>query len=277
MTDKKEQSFVRQLDFYYLGLDRKTGQFDQGIAREQRHTLGVNAHETAGNFSLLQEGDLQFGTFGSGRLLGWKSAQGVSYTLPRVPYHPVLDLQGAISSGDKKPQNADLQTFYPLFPSGMYYGDMVFTSGSLNAIIAHSSLGLQLSKSISLDGESFFLWRQRTTDGLYSQSGMFMRTGQTSLSRYVGATQDLDIAWHVDEPPCDSWRHIMKLGHILAKHSPQERHNLSFGNSELQVLNNKRPAATKEWCGQPRGRSLTGLLRMAFVFSETFRSFTDLL
>jgi len=27
---------------------------------------------------------------------------------------------------------------------------------------------------------------------------MFLRTGQTSLSRYVGATQDLSIAWHVD-------------------------------------------------------------------------------
>jgi Alginate export len=46
-TDKKEQSFVRQLDLYYLGLDRKNGQFDQGAAHEQRNTLGVRAHETA--------------------------------------------------------------------------------------------------------------------------------------------------------------------------------------------------------------------------------------
>ncbi len=197
-TEKKEQSFVRQLDFYYLGLDRKAAQFEPGTAREQRQTLGVNAHETAGNFLLLQEGDLQFGTFGSGRLLAWKFAQGLSYTLPRVPDHPVLGLQGAISSGDKNPQKVDLQTFYPLFPSGMYYGDMVFTSGSLNAIVAHPSLGLQLSKNISLNGESFFFWRQSTADGLYSQSGMFLRTGETSQSRYVGATQDLDIGWHVD-------------------------------------------------------------------------------
>ena len=46
-TDTKEQSFVRQLDFYYLGLDRKNAQFDQGTARERRNTLGVRAHETA--------------------------------------------------------------------------------------------------------------------------------------------------------------------------------------------------------------------------------------
>jgi Alginate export len=132
-TGTKEQSFLRQLDFYYLGLDRKNAQFDQGTARERRNTLGINTHETNREFSLLQEGDLQFGTFGAGRLLAWKLAQGVSYSLPRVRYHPVLELQGAISSGDKNPQNANLQTFDPLFPAGLYYGEMVFTSGSLNA------------------------------------------------------------------------------------------------------------------------------------------------
>jgi hypothetical protein len=75
---------------------------------------------------------------------------------------------------------------------------MVFTSGSLNAIVAHPSLGMQLSKSLSLNIDSFFLWRQRTTDGLYSQPGMLLRTGQTSRSLYVGTTQDLSVAWHVD-------------------------------------------------------------------------------
>jgi len=177
-TKTKGQSFVRQLDLYYLGLDRKNAQFDQGTARERRRTLGFRAHETAGNLALLQEGDLQLGTVGSGRLLAWKFADEVSYRLPQVRYHPILELQGAVSSGDENPQNTDLQTFYPLFPSGLYYGDMVFTSGSLNAIVAHPSLGMQLSKNLSLNVDSFFLWRQKTTDGLYSQSGMFLRTGR---------------------------------------------------------------------------------------------------
>lgn len=197
-TDRKEQSLVRQLDFYYLGLDRKNAQFEQGTARERRNTLGFNAHETAGGFSLLQEGDLQFGTFGAGRLLAWKLGQGVSYSLPRVRNHPILGIQGAISSGDKNQQDADLQTFYPLFPAGLYYGDMVFTSGSLNAIVAHPSLAVQLSKTLTLNVDNFSLWRQTTTDGLYSQSGMFLRIGQTSHSRYVGATQDVDIDWRLD-------------------------------------------------------------------------------
>jgi Alginate export len=197
-THKNEQSSVRQLDFYYLGLDRKNAQFEPGTARERRNTVGFNAHEMAGRFTLLQEGDLQFGTFGSGQLLAWKLAQGVAYSLPRVRYRPTLEFQGAISSGDQNPENAGLQTFYPLFPSGIYYGDMVFTSGSLNAIVAHPSLEMQLSKSLSLDFDNYFLWRQTTTDGLYSQAGMFLRSGQTSSSSYIGATQDLSFAWRLD-------------------------------------------------------------------------------
>jgi Alginate export len=223
-TDKKEQSFVRQLDFYYLGLDRKNAQFDQGTARERRNTLGARAHETMSNLAFIQEGDLQLGTFGLGRLLAWKFADGLSYSLPKIRQRPTLGLQGAISSGDKNPQNVDLQTFYPLFPSGLYYGDMVFTSGSLNAIVAHPSVGMQLSKGLSLNVDSFFLWRQRTTDGLYSQAGMFLRTGQTSRSRYVGATQDLSIAWHVDRhTTVRFWQRTTRLGLTFAKQSPLER------------------------------------------------------
>ena len=175
-------------------MDRKNAPFDQGAARERRNTLGVRAHETAGKLVLIQEVDLQLGTFGSGRLLAWKFADGLSYSLPRIRQHPILELQGAISTGDKNPQNVDLQTLYPLFPSGLYYGDMVFTRGSLNAIVVHPGIGMQLSKGLSLNVDSFFLWRQGTTDGLYSQSGMFLRTGQNSRPRYVGATQDLSIA-----------------------------------------------------------------------------------
>jgi Alginate export len=97
-TDTKEQSFVRQLDFYYLGLDRKNAQFDQGSARERRNTLGVRAHETASKLAFIQEGDLQLGTSGSGRLLAWKFADGLSYSLPKLRQHPTHRLITEIES-----------------------------------------------------------------------------------------------------------------------------------------------------------------------------------
>jgi hypothetical protein len=198
-TTTKKLAFVRKLDFYYLGLDRSNAGFDKGTARERRNTLGFNAHEGAGRITFIQEGDLQLGTFGSGQLTAWKFAQAVSYSLPRIRYRPIFGLQGAISSGDGSPSNANLGTFYPLFPKGLYYGYMLFTSGSLNAIVVHPTASLQLSRKISINLDNFFFWRESASDGIYSQSGMFLRTGQTSRARYVGATQDLSLVWQVDQ------------------------------------------------------------------------------
>jgi hypothetical protein len=85
-----------------------------------------------------------------------------------------------------------------LFPKGLYYGYMDFTSGSLNAIVTHPKLSLQLARSLSLGAESFFFWRLVASDGLYSQAGVFLRTGQDTKARYVGAEQSLDLVWTAD-------------------------------------------------------------------------------
>jgi hypothetical protein len=74
---------------------------------------------------------------------------------------------------------------------------------------------------------------------------MFLRTGQNSRSRYVGATQDLSIAWHV-EPTTQRavlGSVLLGVGHTFAKHGLLEEHSVFFGNSELQVLKHKLPAA----------------------------------
>ena len=59
-------------------------------------------------------------------------------------------------------------------------------------------VSLQLSKSVSLTADSFFFWRQRASDGLYSQSGVFLRTGQDTRARHIGAEKNLDLVWRVD-------------------------------------------------------------------------------
>ena len=189
---------LRQLDVYYLGLDRQSARFDQSTNVEHRHTMGLNLKEQAGDWSFAQEADLQLGTFGSSGLVAWKVAQGTSYSFSRVRLRPVVSIQGAISSGDANPADPRLQSFYPLFPKGVYYGYMLFTSGSVNAVVAHPSVSLQLSPTVSLIGDTFAFWRSSTNDGLYSQSGAFQRTGQTSVARYIGAEGDLGIAWRVD-------------------------------------------------------------------------------
>jgi len=203
-THTKTNGFFRQLDLYYLGLDRKETEFQQGTGRDRRNTVGVQVHEQARTFAFVQEGDWQFGSFASGRILAWKFAGAISKSVPGVRFRPTLSFKGAVSSGTHHPANGDLQTFYPLFPNGLYYGYMALTNGSANAIVAHPAINLHLSEKVSLDVETFAFWRQTINDGLYGQGGMFLFPGQISSARYIGSTQDVSAVWRPD-------RHITVL------------------------------------------------------------------
>ena len=189
---------LAQLDVYCLGLSRRSARYDQGTDVERRYTLGFNLNEVAGAWSFGQEADLQLGTFGSDNLVAWKVAQEVTYSISETRLHPVFSIQAAVSSGDTNQADPRLQTFYPLFPKGVYYGYMLFTSGSLNTVVVHPGVSLQLSPTVSVTGEWFAFWRTSAEDGLYSQSGALLRGGQTTGSGYVGAESDIGVTWHVD-------------------------------------------------------------------------------
>ena len=188
---------VGRPELYYFGLKRESVRYDQGTARETRHTLGARIKYKKGGLDYWLEGTFQLGSFGAGTIRAWKHVQVYQYALDSTRLRPRLGLNFAISSGDKDPRDPDLQTYHPLFPKGLYYG-YIDSSGSLNAIVLHPSTTLQLSRSLSLRNEVFVFWRQRTTDGIYSQPGFFLRTGQQSGARFVGTLGQLELAWRFD-------------------------------------------------------------------------------
>jgi len=225
-------SFFKQLDVYYLGLDRKQARFDKGVERDQRHTLGVNVHVEKGALASFVEGDLQFGRFGEGEIRAWKYAQRVSYSFARARLQPVMTVQGAVSSGDKNPAAPGLQTFYPLFPKGLYYG-YIDDSGSLNAIVIHPAVSFHLSQTLSLAAEDLSFWREQTTDGLYSQPGFLLRTGRGTQARYVGNLQDLVLQWRIDrDTGIEFIASYYKVGPYLRQTSPIGR-NIFYGSLKM--------------------------------------------
>lgn len=190
-------SFLRQLDIYYLGLYRQSARFQQGVAREERHTLGALLHAQAGAFSAFWEADVQFGRFGAGDIRAWKVAQSLSWSFRSRPLRPVVSLLVATASGDKSPAASDLQTFNPLFPRGLYYG-YIDSTGSPNATVIHPEVSVTVSPTISVTASHFSFWRTSGADGIYSQPGFFLRSGDEHESLYVGSLQDLAIRWQMD-------------------------------------------------------------------------------
>jgi hypothetical protein len=193
----KNRSFWHQVDLYYLGLDRKLARFEQGAARERRHTVGALLHAQHGAFTGFTEADLQFGRFGAGNIRAWKLAQSLSWSFKTRPLCPVVSLLGAVSSGDTNAASPNLETFSPLFPKGLYYG-YIDDTGSPNATVLHPELTLTLSPTVSLTTTHFSFWRTSLNDGIYSQPGFFLRPGNRAQSRYVGGLQDLAVTWRAD-------------------------------------------------------------------------------
>ena len=185
------------IDFYYLGLDRKNASFAQGTAHELRHSIGTRiwGRKSAWDYNL--EFVYQFGTFGSGDIQAWTAASDVGFTFENAPLEPRLGLKANVTSGDNNPNNPDLQTFNPLFPRGAYFGEPALI-GPANHIDVHPELALALHRNLILTLNWDCFWRENTHDGIYGPAVNVIQSGRTSDARYVGHQAEVMWEWRVD-------------------------------------------------------------------------------
>src|SRR5262249_49300902 len=184
-----------KVDVYYFGLDKKRARFNQGSAREIRHTFGTRIWNTSTPLDYNYEFVYQFGSFGKGRINAWTAASDTGYTFECVRLRPRIGLKADVTSGDKDPNDPDLQTFNALFPKGAYFGELS-PVGPYNHMDLHPAINLKLHKQVELLIESVWFWRTSTRDGVYGVPGNLERTGNTSRERFVG--QSLYTGLHID-------------------------------------------------------------------------------
>ncbi|HEY2950946.1 MAG TPA: alginate export family protein, partial [Verrucomicrobiae bacterium] len=98
-------------DFYYLGLERDSAQFDQGNARELRHSIGTRLWGSAAGWDWNFEFVYQFGEFGDGDISAWTAASDTGFSFAQIPWSPRIGLKADVTSGDRNPNDHDLETF----------------------------------------------------------------------------------------------------------------------------------------------------------------------
>src|SRR2546422_3695995 len=76
------------IDLYYLGLDRDNASFDQGTAREQRHSFGTRIWGGKAGWDYNFEFVYQFGSFGDGDIRAWTVASDTGFTFQDAPLKP---------------------------------------------------------------------------------------------------------------------------------------------------------------------------------------------
>lgn len=190
------------VDLYYLGLDRKDARFFQGPGREIRHTFGTRIWSQREaldyNFEFVgQVGTYETPTRGKGSIRAWTAASDTGYTFEGTLFKPRIGFRANVTSGDRDPNNPDLQTFNALFPRGAYFGQ-ISPIGPYNHIDIHPSLDLKFGKSVQLTSEVLFFWRQSLGDGVYGIPGNVLRPGTLSRERFLGTQPGIQATWTIN-------------------------------------------------------------------------------
>jgi hypothetical protein len=182
------------VDLYYLGFENKDAVYVQGEGYELRNTVGTRLWGAPLPWEYNLEYDWQFGRFGSGNLQAWSAACAIRYNLSDLPLKPRLGLRFDITSGDGNPATANLQTFNPLFPSGMYF-NLLNPVGPFNMIDLHPTIDLYAGDKVTLSVDCDFFWRESLGDGVYTIGGAPLRLGIAG-PRYVGSSPAVTAVWN---------------------------------------------------------------------------------
>lgn len=160
------------------------------------------------------------------RLRGWRHLGLVrrvqyGYTFEDAPFSPCLGLKANIISGDNDSDDADLQTFNPLFPKAKYFGELSLL-GPENLINLHSTLDLQLGDGWSLGGAAVFYCRESTDDGIYDVGGNLVRNDGGSDERFIGTQAEVVLTYQQSLPARSASRRV----HLpFGAFAPHELHN----------------------------------------------------
>lgn len=188
----------RNLDLYYLGLDRTGRRFDVGKGREQRHSFGSRWWRPAGQgIDYDFEGVWQGGRFGSGSINAWTAATNTGYRWEKTLFKPRAGLKADITSGDRNPRDSSLGTFNALFPRGNYFSQADLL-GPNNLMDVHPSLRLELARGFGLTVDADFFWRYSVRDGIYDIPGFLIVSGAGSQARPIGRAVKADFDWQVN-------------------------------------------------------------------------------
>lgn len=194
---KNKVPVLQNVDVYYLGLWKRRSVFDEGGAKELRHTIGSRIWSSSNAVRYDAEGLYQFGKFGSRDVAAWTLSLSMAYKIKNIRYRPELGLKTELISGDAHYGDDKLQSFNPLFPRGGYFG-LASLIGPANLYDIHPSLQFELNKHVLLNMDYDVFWRYSIHDGIYTPGIALIYSGKNNPYRFIGAQLSGDITYTPD-------------------------------------------------------------------------------
>ena len=181
---------------YYTQFQGEKARFEQGAAREKRHTLGSRISGRGSRWDYNYEAAYQFGKFGGQPIRAWDVATDTGYTFADTRWRPRVGLRVDVTSGDRDLADDELNNFNPLFASTAYSG-LAGLIGPSNAIDVVPSVTLRLSNDFSLTLGSALFWRHSKNDGVYDLDLNLIRSGKHSNARFIGQQTTAIANWQL--------------------------------------------------------------------------------
>ncbi|WAC49928.1 alginate export family protein [Asticcacaulis sp. SL142] len=195
-----------QADLYALRLERTAARFANGIADEDRTSVGVRLYGVREAFDYDLEAVVQGGTFGTQTIRAHYVSAHLGYTwaggnAPRI----ALKIDQA--TGDD--HEGHLKTFNPLFPRGAYL-DEAGRVGPTNLVRVGTYLSVKPLRMVTLVMGADGLWRNRVSDALYRQPNLPIAGTAGKGGHYTGTQAFIGATWQIS-PELNLTTHVSRI------------------------------------------------------------------
>jgi hypothetical protein len=181
------------ISVFFLSRDRNRAMYEQGVASDDRRTVGIRASGAALGWDYAAQASHQYGSFGSADI----SADGVAGDVgwhPAIFGHPRIAASFGYASGDSNARDNRLETFDVLYPNLGYFTDaQVFYPG--NTLDFQPNVSFDLSPPVRLRAGSDIIYRLSKHDAVYTTPGIPLIPGTGAGCSYVTALTYLRGDW----------------------------------------------------------------------------------
>lgn len=177
-------ALLKNIDVYYIGFYSRQKAYLSGINEELRHSLGTRIWHKSDTWNYDFETLYQFGNWGKQNISAYTISADINYTFANTQTSPTIGLKTEIISGDRDTNDAELNTFNPLYPRGAYFG-LAALIGPVNLIDFHPSISFKPLKNLDISFDYDVFWRHSNYDGIYGPNVILIFEPLGS-SRFIG-------------------------------------------------------------------------------------------
>jgi Alginate export len=170
----------------YVGQFRQDGvRFPSASGNEHRDLVDVRYAGSSGRIDWDAEAMSQNGRIGTQAIHAWATGVVIGLTFDSSTVRPRISLQLDAASGDKNPEDNQLNTFNPLFPSGHYFTTAGYTT-YVNLVHVKAEFSLSPLANLRLSSGVGVEWRETIADAIYTLPDVPVPDTAGRGGRYVG-------------------------------------------------------------------------------------------